>query len=676
MPVSTTKFSVGVPVKDSGSATDPQLHVESGLSQLSPVALAADTSIAMGVTYQVNANNITNKTLRPVFFAVTLEATAGNDYWWNDAENTWTDYGSAFPAGYYDTGSANWIVTHLSKVYAYPSRLETHAIDIPSTPVAGQIRTSLYNVVETQVLSPEEITGVTYYGVQFDIVDGEDTSAGSTQTVVTDNSSGLNRSRDPRTFWLGDGPTDFHRGRITYGGGTRATGWQSGAYSGGATSGLALDNHHATQILAARHRPLKRLSCTFLVDSGNFWPHVPLKFDSVRYSPSYVSVSVKDCAYTVEAVELFTGSYTPVETNNLNPFKPSPPGAGGQSIVQIPLYRDHIWMDAVADGEYGKVLTTSISAGVIILGQTSGDLDDIDDGSTSVKWNASGVPPSATDVGSSGLYMGTDKMGFYDGTEWRTYMDSSGNLNLVDSDGGKTFQVYVAGSPNQLSFSIEAATALGGYVILNGEDAGIMQITTGKDGSDVAASVTMYASGTSGFLGLSTPRTAIVGDVTISNDLAVTGGITLGGAAVMTSWTIQGDTGSGAVTSGETVAFIGGDGVTTSEAGDNITIVVDSTVARTTGNITPSVNNTHDIGSPSAYYANVHAKTLLTDTIGQLTGSITVNANFAANPAANCGTSANPWSAVYTGNVFTALPTSDPSVSGQLWNDSGTVKVS
>lgn len=40
------------------------------------------------------------------------------------------------------------------------------------------------------------------------------------------------------------------------------------------------------------------------------------------------------------------------------------------------------------------------------------------------------------------------------------------------------------------------------------------------------------------------------------------------------------------------------------------------------------------------------------------------------------GTSSLYWQALYADNIFTNLPTSDPAVAGQLWNDTGTVKVS
>ena len=58
--------------------------------------------------------------------------------------------------------------------------------------------------------------------------------------------------------------------------------------------------------------------------------------------------------------------------------------------------------------------------------------------------------------------------------------------------------------------------------------------------------------------------------------------------------------------------------------------------------------------------------------------AIEVNHNFSANgdSTKTLGTNLKYWSELYSDDIFTRLPTSDPSVTGQLWNDSGTVKVS
>jgi len=115
-------------------------------------------------------------------------------------------------------------------------------------------------------------------------------------------------------------------------------------------------------------------------------------------------------------------------------------------------------LDNVDDGgTYKKVLGTSISAGQIILSQTVGDLDDISDGSIYVRatqnevtgagraytalngsnYLVTAVAPgtSISGVTTAGLYLGTDYMGYFNGADWKTYMDGSGFFYLSGTNG-------------------------------------------------------------------------------------------------------------------------------------------------------------------------------------------------------------------------------------------------
>lgn len=115
-------------------------------------------------------------------------------------------------------------------------------------------------------------------------------------------------------------------------------------------------------------------------------------------------------------------------------------------------------LDDIDDGtSYGKVLSTDISAGHILLSSTDGDLDDIDDGTTYKKATDTqlvgasrayaGLDASSTlttrvkpgdNIGTpagSGLYLGADYLGYYSGSAWDVYIDSSGNFAFKgDSD--------------------------------------------------------------------------------------------------------------------------------------------------------------------------------------------------------------------------------------------------
>ena len=100
-------------------------------------------------------------------------------------------------------------------------------------------------------------------------------------------------------------------------------------------------------------------------------------------------------------------------------------------------------LDAVQDGDsYAKVLKTNISAGSILLSKVIED----DQHKTVNATQQSAIDPTtgqlktavtpATYLGSpssSGLYLGADYLGYYNGSEWKTYMDSSGNFYLSGS---------------------------------------------------------------------------------------------------------------------------------------------------------------------------------------------------------------------------------------------------
>lgn len=536
---------VQVPVKDSGTTTDPQLHANAGLSQLSGVTLSSGTGLEIYLQAQINASSLTNTTTRPVFFSVVLQDSgAGNDYWWDYENRAWTDYGSALTDGYHDPNDAAFAsqgVNVLSKVFLTPRRVADIVMEMPSLPTAGNIRISLYNVVETQDLLSEEITGVTWYRAQIQVTGGGDEEALSTRTVATDTSSGNNRHRPDATFWTGQGPSNFHDSRITYGGGTIAENWKKGGYSAAeGASGDSLDKLHGAVILASRYTPLERLRCQFRVDSGDLWPHQPLKYGSTYYSIIEMQWDVRFCEYQIEATEVISPTVSDTTTSEYRPFSPGVPSAGaGQETFYVPAVgRSHIYMrgvegdlddiddgstyakvlatsitagqvtvaslsgdlddiadgatygkilssalssgaallsqavgdlddvadgstygkvnvtsisagnillaqatgdlDDIADGTYGKVLATNISAGNIILANVSGDTDDLTAGSNTTVWNKNGVPPTATSVGGSGLYLGTDKLGFYDASgtpAWKTYMDSTGKFYLGGASG-------------------------------------------------------------------------------------------------------------------------------------------------------------------------------------------------------------------------------------------------
>lgn len=109
-------------------------------------------------------------------------------------------------------------------------------------------------------------------------------------------------------------------------------------------------------------------------------------------------------------------------------------------------------LDSVKSGsQYAKVYSTQIEAGEILL--------------SAIRGGAAPTMPSTPDTG--GLYLGADYMGYHDGSNWITYMDSSGHLRLdkpstgaqvellpdaneglqvLDNDGNQVLAALVAGT--------------------------------------------------------------------------------------------------------------------------------------------------------------------------------------------------------------------------------------
>jgi len=149
------------------------------------------------------------------------------------------------------------------------------------------------------------------------------------------------------------------------------------------------------------------------------------------------------------------------------------------SALSIRGYLAGETLDDVPDGAtYGRVLKTDISAGHIILSACEGDLDDIADGATYKKTTAeekegasraySGLDSSGRLVtavlpstpvstpGASGLYLGSDYLGYFDGSTWKTYMDNAGKFYLDGTNG------YLHWDPNTDNLSIKGSVTITG----------------------------------------------------------------------------------------------------------------------------------------------------------------------------------------------------------------------
>jgi hypothetical protein len=93
---------------------------------------------------------------------------------------------------------------------------------------------------------------------------------------------------------------------------------------------------------------------------------------------------------------------------------------------------------------------------------------ELTDGRISTALNAAGtvvtkvVPSSLAAASTSGLYLGSDRMGFYDGATWKSYMDNSGNFYLSGSGGDS---LAWDGSTLTVTGDIDSSTITGSSIV-------------------------------------------------------------------------------------------------------------------------------------------------------------------------------------------------------------------
>ena len=211
---------------------------------------------------------------------------------------------------------------------------------------------------------------------------------------------------------------------------------------------------------------------------------------------------------------------------------------------------------------------------------------------------------------------GTNKVFVFDGTTW---LDISGDISeIVAGDG-------LLGGGNS------------GLVVLNiNADNSTVEVTadTLRVKPDGITSTELNSTGvTAGSYGSATE----IATFTVDSDGRLTGA---GTQSVSSSLSISGDTGSDTVSliSG-TLNFTGGDGVTTAISDDNVTIDVDSTVVRTSGDQTLTGNKTFSnnviIGGDLTVSGTT--TTVDTETILLADNIITLNSNATGSATESAG---------------------------------------
>lgn len=226
---------------------------------------------------------------------------------------------------------------------------------------------------------------------------------------------------------------------------------------------------------------------------------------------------------------------------------------------------------------------------------------------------------TAPTVGAAGkVYYNTSEDILYisDGTAWRSI---SGDItSIVAGDG-----VAVSGTTGDVTVSLNVETSQFEFAT------GKLTISNGAIGSDELAATTV----TAGSYGSATA----IATFTVDADGRLTAA---GEASISTDLDIAGDTGTDTISlASETLTFTGGDGVTTSVAGSAVTIDVDSTVVRTSGDQTIGGNKTfsNNVIISGDLTVSGSTTTVNTETILLADNIITLNSNATGSATENAG---------------------------------------
>jgi hypothetical protein len=222
-------------------------------------------------------------------------------------------------------------------------------------------------------------------------------------------------------------------------------------------------------------------------------------------------------------------------------------------------------------------------------------------------------------VGPAGqVYYNTSQHTLYisDGTGWRSI---SGDITSIIAGDGLTgggelgdITINVSVDDSTIEISSDALRVKAGGIGSN--ELAATTVTAGSYGSATAiATFTVDADG----------RLTAAGEASISTDLD-----------------IAGDTGTDTISlASETLTFAGGDGVTTSVAGSAVTIDVDTTVVRTSGDQTIGGNKTFsdNVVISGDLTVNGTTTTVNTETILLADNIITLNSNATGSATENAG---------------------------------------
>jgi len=259
---------------------------------------------------------VNSRLSRPMFWSLSQQDLSGAWLAYDDTDETWK---SVLSGVYYK-----------NRVDALPHSWKSlkRIVAAPGTP--GKVWLHLWNGVDTVDLgsSSYEIDKFLWDQVGLTPLPNGETVTKGIETTLENTVAINSKTDDGYEFILGDGPSEIHISRLTFSDGgvdIPTSGWQSGAYSGGSTTGNSIDYLWNKENLIQGRTIQKRLIGTLrLKGTSDYLPHQALSYDGSQYACTHYrldayrrKISV-DCTETLATASVTATGWTVILKDALN----------------------------------------------------------------------------------------------------------------------------------------------------------------------------------------------------------------------------------------------------------------------------------------------------------------------------------------------------------------------
>ena len=229
--------------------------------------------------------------------------------------------------------------------------------------------------------------------------------------------------------------------------------------------------------------------------------------------------------------------------------------------------------------------------------------------STNFDFGGNGFDLDPVSINGAGLYLGSDKLGYYDNSEWKTYMDNSGQFFLGGTSGNLTWN----GTTLQINGTI---TASAGYIgtptdgfNINSDYIGNGKATLTDGNSGVYLGTDGIALGASNVFSVTDVGGLTATSANVEGDITATGGTIAG-------WNVSGNT----LSAGDILLDAGNEKI---QVTDKLQIRTGAFSSRTTTTISTSIPAFTFVGATFSTTSNYGQSNILPSTGGA--GSFTVS---------------------------------------------------